>query len=92
MVPRENKHLNEMSSKATDSTLSKIDPFDYNVINPFIHTNVKKSVLRSLVIIRTFKNFITCKTFYKKKYFCLAASAWKFNTSFGTTSFGSRRT
>ncbi|XP_043678269.1 conserved oligomeric Golgi complex subunit 1 isoform X1 [Vespula pensylvanica] len=51
MVPRENKHLNEMSSKATDSTLSKIDPFDYNVINPFIHTNVKKSVLRSLLLL-----------------------------------------
>ncbi|XP_035727978.1 conserved oligomeric Golgi complex subunit 1-like isoform X2 [Vespa mandarinia] len=51
MVPRENKHLNEMSSKATDSALSKIDPFDYNVINPFIHTNVKKSVLRSLLLL-----------------------------------------
>ncbi|XP_015184927.1 PREDICTED: conserved oligomeric Golgi complex subunit 1 isoform X2 [Polistes dominula] len=51
MVPRENKHLNEMSSKAIDSALSKIDPFDYNVINPFLHTNVKKSVLRSLLLL-----------------------------------------
>ncbi|XP_043486152.1 conserved oligomeric Golgi complex subunit 1 [Polistes fuscatus] len=51
MVPRENKNLNEMSSKAIDSALSKIDPFDYNVINPFIHTNVKKSVLRSLLLL-----------------------------------------
>lgn len=51
MVPRENKHLNEMSTKAVNSATSKIDPFDYNVINPFIHTNVKKSVLRSLLLL-----------------------------------------
>ncbi|KAK2584951.1 hypothetical protein KPH14_002543 [Odynerus spinipes] len=51
MVPRENKHLNEMSTKAINSALSKIDPFDYNVINPFIHTNIKKSVLRSLLLL-----------------------------------------
>lgn len=49
MVPRENKNLSDLSTKACDSVLSRIDPFDYDVFNPFIHTNVKKSVQRSLV-------------------------------------------
>lgn len=49
MVPHENKMLNELSIKACDAVLAKIDPFDYDVFNPFIHTNVKKSVQRSLV-------------------------------------------
>ncbi|XP_053975491.1 conserved oligomeric Golgi complex subunit 1 isoform X1 [Hylaeus volcanicus] len=51
MVPRENKTLCDLSTKACDSVLSKIDPFDYDVFNPFIHTNVKKSVQRSLLIL-----------------------------------------
>lgn len=49
MIPRENKILSELSTKVSDSILSKIDPFDYDVFNPFIHTNVKKSIQRSLV-------------------------------------------
>lgn len=49
MVPRENKILNDLSAKTCDAVLAKIDPFDYDVFNPFIHTNVKKSVQRSLV-------------------------------------------
>ncbi|XP_076678689.1 conserved oligomeric Golgi complex subunit 1 isoform X1 [Andrena cerasifolii] len=51
MVSRENKVLSELSTRACDSVLSKIDPFDYDVFNPFIHTNVKKSVQRSLLIL-----------------------------------------
>jgi len=51
MVPHENKILNELSTKTCDAVLAKIDPFDYDVFNPFIHTNVKKSVQRSLVSI-----------------------------------------
>ncbi|XP_071866705.1 conserved oligomeric Golgi complex subunit 1 isoform X1 [Bombus fervidus] len=51
MIPRENKILSDLSTKACDSVLSKIDPFDYDVFNPFIHTNVKKSVQRSLLIL-----------------------------------------
>ena len=51
MVSRENKALSELSTRACDSVLSKIDPFDYDVFNPFIHTNVKKSVQRSLLIL-----------------------------------------
>lgn len=51
MVPRENKILNELSSKTCDAVLTKIDPFDYDVFNPFIHINIKKSVQRSLVSI-----------------------------------------
>lgn len=51
MVPHENKILNELSVKTSDAVLEKIDPFDYDVFNPFIHTNVKKSVQRSLVSI-----------------------------------------
>ncbi|XP_067206768.1 conserved oligomeric Golgi complex subunit 1 isoform X2 [Linepithema humile] len=50
MVPRENKILNGLSAKTCDAVLAKIDPFDYDVFNPFIHTNVKKSVQRSLLI------------------------------------------
>ncbi|XP_020287464.1 conserved oligomeric Golgi complex subunit 1 isoform X2 [Pseudomyrmex gracilis] len=50
MVPRENKILNDLSAKTCDAILAKIDPFDYDVFNPFIHTNVKKSVQRSLLI------------------------------------------
>ncbi|KYQ53960.1 Conserved oligomeric Golgi complex subunit 1 [Trachymyrmex zeteki] len=50
MVPHENKVLNELSTKTCDAVLAKIDPFDYDVFNPFIHTNVKKSVQRSLLI------------------------------------------
>lgn len=53
MVPHENKVLNELSTKTCDAVLAKIDPFDYDVFNPFIHTNVKKSVQRSLVSILT---------------------------------------
>lgn len=49
MVPYENKILNELSTKTCDAVLAKVDPFDYDVFNPFIHTNVKKSVQRSLV-------------------------------------------
>lgn len=49
MVPRENKALNELSSKTCEAVLAKIDPFDYDVFNPFIHINVRKSVQRSLV-------------------------------------------
>lgn len=52
MAPRENKTLSDLSTKACDSVVSKIDPFDYDVFNPFIYTNVKKSVQRSLVSIR----------------------------------------
>lgn len=51
MISRENKILSDLSTKACDSVLSKIDPFDYDVFNPFIHTNVKKSVQRSLLIL-----------------------------------------
>ncbi|XP_076651687.1 conserved oligomeric Golgi complex subunit 1 isoform X1 [Halictus rubicundus] len=51
MVPRENKTLSDLSAEACDSVLSKIDPFDYDVFNPFIHTNVKRSVQRSLLIL-----------------------------------------
>ncbi|XP_043265758.1 conserved oligomeric Golgi complex subunit 1 isoform X1 [Colletes gigas] len=51
MVPRENKTLSDLSARACDSVLSKIDPFDYDVFNPFIHTNVKKSAQRSLLIL-----------------------------------------
>ncbi|CAL7937740.1 unnamed protein product [Xylocopa violacea] len=51
MIPRENKILSDLSIKACDSILSKIDPFDYDVFNPFIHTNIKKSVQRSLLIL-----------------------------------------
>lgn len=49
MIPRENKIQTDLSNKTCESILSKIDPFDYDVFNPFIHTNVKKSVQRSLV-------------------------------------------
>lgn len=52
MVSRENKALSELSTKACDSVLSKIDPFDYDVFDPFVHTNVKKSVQRSLASVR----------------------------------------
>ncbi|XP_076240432.1 conserved oligomeric Golgi complex subunit 1 isoform X1 [Calliopsis andreniformis] len=51
MIPRENKTLSDLSTKSCDNVLSKIDPFDYDVFNPFIHTNVKKSVQRSLLIL-----------------------------------------
>ncbi|XP_043526866.1 conserved oligomeric Golgi complex subunit 1 isoform X1 [Frieseomelitta varia] len=51
MIPRENKILSELSTKVSDSILSKIDPFDYDVFNPFIHANVKKSIQRSLLIL-----------------------------------------
>ncbi|CAK9824352.1 Conserved oligomeric Golgi complex subunit 1 [Anthophora retusa] len=51
MIPRENKTLSDLSIKACDSVLSKIDPFDYDVFNPFVHNNVKKSVQRSLLIL-----------------------------------------
>ncbi|XP_076174004.1 conserved oligomeric Golgi complex subunit 1 isoform X2 [Ptiloglossa arizonensis] len=51
MVPRDNKSLSDLSTKACESVLSKIDPFDYDVFNPFIHTNVKKSIQRSLLIL-----------------------------------------
>ena len=51
MAPRENKTLSDLSTKACDSVVSKIDPFDYDVFNPFIYTNVKKSVQRSLLIL-----------------------------------------
>lgn len=51
MVPRENKILNELSNKTCEAVLTKIDPFDYDVFNPFIHTNIRKSVQRSLVSI-----------------------------------------
>ncbi|CAK9808356.1 Conserved oligomeric Golgi complex subunit 1 [Anthophora quadrimaculata] len=51
MIPRENKNLSDLSTKACDSVLSKIDPFDYDVFNPFVHNNVKKSVQRSLLIL-----------------------------------------
>lgn len=51
MVPRENKILNELSNKTCDAVLTKIDPFDYDVFNPFIHINIRKSVQRSLVSI-----------------------------------------
>lgn len=49
MVPRENKILNELSIRTCESMLAKIDPFDYDVFNPFIQINIKKSVQRSLV-------------------------------------------
>lgn len=49
MIPRENKILIDLSNKSCENILSKIDPFDYDVFNPFIHINVKKSVQRSLV-------------------------------------------
>lgn len=51
MIPRENKILIDLSNKSCETILSKIDPFDYDVFNPFIHTNVKKSVQRSLLIL-----------------------------------------
>ncbi|GAB1869175.1 Conserved oligomeric Golgi complex subunit 1 [Camponotus japonicus] len=50
MVPRENKILNELSNKTCEAVLTKIDPFDYDVFNPFIHINIRKSVQRSLLI------------------------------------------
>lgn len=49
MVPRENKALNELSAKTCEVVLAKIDPFDYDVFNPFVYINVRKSVQRSLV-------------------------------------------
>jgi len=49
MVPRENKILNELSNKSCDAVLAKIDPFDYDLFDPFIRVNIKKSVQRSLV-------------------------------------------
>ncbi|KZC12421.1 PREDICTED: conserved oligomeric Golgi complex subunit 1 [Dufourea novaeangliae] len=51
MVPRENKNLSDLSTRACDNVLSKIDPFDYDVFNPFIQTNVKKSIQRSLLLL-----------------------------------------
>ncbi|XP_076229389.1 conserved oligomeric Golgi complex subunit 1 isoform X2 [Nomia melanderi] len=51
MVPRENKSLSDLSAKACDTVLSKIDPFDYDVFDPFIRTNVKRSVQRCLLIL-----------------------------------------
>ncbi|XP_011334324.2 conserved oligomeric Golgi complex subunit 1 isoform X1 [Ooceraea biroi] len=50
MVPRENKVLNELSSRSCDAVLAKIDPFDYDVFDPFIRVNIKKSVQRSLLL------------------------------------------
>ena len=49
MVSRENKKLVERSMQACNNVLAKIDPFDSDVFYPFIHTNVKKSVQRTLV-------------------------------------------
>ncbi|XP_076395126.1 conserved oligomeric Golgi complex subunit 1 isoform X2 [Megachile rotundata] len=51
MVPRDHKTLSDLSTKSYDSVVAKIDPFDYDVFNPFIYTNVKKSVQRSLLIL-----------------------------------------
>ncbi|KOC62140.1 Conserved oligomeric Golgi complex subunit 1 [Habropoda laboriosa] len=51
MIPRESKTLSDLSTRACDIVLSKIDPFDYDVFNPFIHSNVKKSIQRSLLIL-----------------------------------------
>lgn len=64
MIPRENKILSDLSTKACDSVLSKIDPFDYDVFNPFIHTNVKKSVQRSLVSICLIRKYFTNQYMY----------------------------
>ncbi|XP_032451954.1 conserved oligomeric Golgi complex subunit 1 isoform X1 [Nasonia vitripennis] len=50
MVPRDNKLLVEQSNKVCNSVISKIDPFDFDVFYPFINTNVKKGVQRSLLI------------------------------------------
>ncbi|XP_015609799.1 conserved oligomeric Golgi complex subunit 1 isoform X2 [Cephus cinctus] len=50
MVPRENKILIENSVEVSDHVLSKIDPFDLDVFYPFIQTNVKRSVQRTLLI------------------------------------------
>ena len=49
MVPRDNKVLFEQSNKVCKNVISKIDPFDFDVFYPFINTNVKKAVQRSLV-------------------------------------------
>ncbi|KAJ8688562.1 hypothetical protein QAD02_024357 [Eretmocerus hayati] len=50
MVPRDNKSLTEASNKLCNSLISKIDPFDFDVFYPFINTNVKKAVQRSLLL------------------------------------------
>ncbi|XP_014482277.1 PREDICTED: conserved oligomeric Golgi complex subunit 1 isoform X2 [Dinoponera quadriceps] len=50
MVARENKALNELSARACDAVLAKIDPFDYDVFDPFVRINVRKAVQRSLLI------------------------------------------
>lgn len=49
MIPRENKILGEKSTAVCNNVVSKIDPFDLDVFYPFIHTNVKKAVQRTLV-------------------------------------------
>lgn len=49
MIPRDNKSLVELSNKVSNNIISKIDPFDFDVFYPFINTNVKKAVQRSLV-------------------------------------------
>ncbi|XP_011499095.1 PREDICTED: conserved oligomeric Golgi complex subunit 1 [Ceratosolen solmsi marchali] len=50
MVPRDNKSIMEESNKVSNVVIAKIDPFDFDVFSPFINTNVKKSVQRSLLI------------------------------------------
>lgn len=49
MISRDNKQLVEQSNKVCNNIISKIDPFDFDVFYPFINTNVKKAVQRSLV-------------------------------------------
>lgn len=49
MIPRENKILSEKSTAVCNNIVAKIDPFDLDVFYPFIHTNVKKAVQRTLV-------------------------------------------
>lgn len=49
MVPRENEPLTQQSNKLCNAITSKIDPFDFDVLRPFIYANVKRAAQRSLV-------------------------------------------
>lgn len=89
MVPRENKILNELSSKTCDAVLAKIDPFDYDVFNPFIHINIRKSVQRSLVSISLIHEEDGTSTHSDNKIYFIyfLVDIWQFGISFGTITF-----
>lgn len=50
MIARENTVLSKLSNKACEAVLRHIDPFDYDLFSPFVQSNVKRSVQRSLLI------------------------------------------